>query len=203
MGLINLEPIVIIKKNPGTRIKGHYIPGSITATEADANSQPLNGEELQLLEEGDRVKSTRKFYSEYEIKENNFIRRSKENVAQVDTCSVDTVLDSTDYTCTINGTIFTYNSGIGATALSIVDGIVTEIQGGSEPINVVDNLNGTYTITSSIVGTEFTLSVDTNQSFDLDVANVRKQYRIMQVKDYSDHNIPHYKGYGVLDEENV
>lgn len=200
MTLFDNENIIIIKKTSGTWSKGHHTDGSITYIPATANVQPINDDELQALKEGERVKGTLKFYSETEILKNYFTRRKDENVAKIVTCTIDNVLDSTDYTCTINETEFLHNSGVGATAVSIVVGIVTEILGGSELITVVDNLNGTYTITSSIEGTNFTLKVDVNQSFNLDIDNIQKEYKIMQSKNYSSHDIKYYKAYGFLVE---
>lgn len=196
--MINDKEIIILRKAAGTWYKGFYTPGTLSIIYAKANSQPLNGEELQKLEEGNRIKGTRKFYSEIEIIEGDIVRRSKENVAQVETCEVDVVIDSTDYTCTINGNEFLYNSGIGATTLSIVAGLVAAIQSGSELITIIDNLDGTYTITSSVKGTLFTIEVDGNQSINHDVENVTVEYEIMQAKDWHEHNIPHYKTYGLL-----
>lgn len=200
MSLFDNEDIIIVIKDLGVFTKGHYTDGVANYIRAKANVQPINDDELQSLKLGDRIKGTLKFYSETTILKSYFLRRKDENVAKVVTCTVDTIVDSTDYTCTINGTIFTYNSGSGATALSIVDGIVNEILGGSELITVVDNLDGTYTITSSIEGTDFTLEVDSNQSINIDTNNTKKEYKIMQSKDYSSHYIPHYKAYGFLVE---
>lgn len=200
MSLLDNEIIIIIKQSTGTWIKGHYIDGTKVYSYAYASVQPINGDELQNLQEGDRIKGTLKFYSESEMLDDYFLRRKSENVKKVATCTVDNVLDSTDYTCTINETEFLFNSGVGATAESIVIGIVNEIENGAEPIEVVDNLDGTYTITANYEGSDYTLEVDTNQSINVDIANITKEYKCMQDKDYSAHNIAHYKAYGFLVE---
>lgn len=200
MSLLDNEIIIIVKPSTGTWIKGHYSDGTKVCSYAYASVQPINDNELQNLQEGDRIKGTLKFYSESEMISDYFLRRKNENVKKVITCTVDNVLDSTDYTCTINGTEFLFNSGVGATAESIVIGIVSEIEGGSEPIAVVDNLDGTYTITASFEGSDYTLVVDDNQSINVDIANITKEYKCMQDKDYSAHNIAHYKAYGFLVE---
>lgn len=200
MSLLENENIIIISKAPGTYVKGHYIEGAITYTRTIANPQPLEDKELQQLKEGQRTKVSLKFYCEIAILENNFIRIVSENIKKVVTCTVDVVLDSTDYTCTINETIFTYNSGIGATALSIVDGIVNEILNGSELVDPSDNLDGSYTITSNIEGTDFSIEVDSNQSFILDVDNVKMEYKCIQSKDYTKHGLDHYKAICLLVE---
>jgi len=206
MNLINNEDILIIKKADGTFTKGQYSDGAVTYIPATASCQPINDAELQILKLGDRVKGSLKIYSYSEILEDYFMRRIDpvkapgENIAKIVTCTIDNIIDSTDYTCTIDGTVFTYNSGIGATALSIVAGIVIEISGGVELVTTVDNLNGTYTITSSIKGNDFVIAVDANQSINIDVANVKKEYKIMQSKNYTSHNIKYYKAYGFLVE---
>ena len=200
MSLINNEEIIIVEKAIGTRTKGHYTDGTTTYSNALASVQPINDNELQILQLGDRVKGTLKFYSSSLIEVDNFLRRSNENVKKIVTCTIDNVLDATDYTCTINSTEFLYNSGVGATALSIVAGIVSEISGGSELITVVDSLDGTYTITSSIKGTNFTIEVDDNQSANVDTENVKKEYKVLQVKDWTVHSIKYYKAYSCLVE---
>lgn len=206
MGLIDNELILIVKKATGNWTKGHYSDGVITYINAFASAQPLNDAELQMLTGGDREKGTKKFYSQANISVDDFIRRIDpvkapgENVSKVVTCTVDNVLDSIDYTCEINNTEFLYNSGIGATALSIVAGIVNEIANGSELVSIVDNFDGTYTITSTVKGTNFTILLDADQSSNIDIDNVVKEYKIMQSKDYSMHSIPHYKAYGYLVE---
>ncbi len=57
---------------------------------------------------------------------------------------VDTVIDSTDYTVTINGTPETFNSGVSATAISIAAGLVGVIDASPEAVDGIDNLDGTF-----------------------------------------------------------
>jgi len=76
------------------------------------------------------------------------------------------VIDSTDYTTTINGTPFVYNSGVGATAASIALGLVTAINLGAEPVTAVNGGSGVYTITADDAA--FTLNVDANQFINTD-----------------------------------
>lgn len=80
--------------------------------------------------------------------------------------SVGTVLDSQLYTVTINGTAFDYTSDGTATDLEIIAGLVAAITGGSEPVTVVDNLDGTARITADDGETAFTLALDINLSLD-------------------------------------
>jgi len=200
--LLDNESAIIIKKAIGSypsESKGNYVEGAINYIDIVANIQPLNGDELQLLKEGDRTKSSLKIYSSSELADDYFIRRSNENVSQVITCTIDNIVDDTDYICTINGTEFLYNSGIGATAESIVVGIVAEITG-TILIEITDNLDGTYTIISTVKGTSFTIEVDENQSYVVNVENVQKQYKLMKTKDYTSHNIKYYKSIGILME---
>ena len=200
MSLLDNEVIIIINQSTGSWNKGHHVEGTKTYIYANASVQPINGDELQNLPEGDRVKGTLKFYSITEMLDDYFLRRKNENTKKVVTCTVDNVVDSTDYTCTINGTEFLFNSGVGATAISIAAGIVNEISGGSEPVIVLDNLDGTYTVTATIEGSDYTIVVDSNQLANVDIENVTKEYKCMQCKDYSMHNISYYKAYGFLIE---
>lgn len=73
--------------------------------------------------------------------------------------SIDTVVDSTDYTVTINGTEFTYNSGVGATNLSIAAGLEAAINLGSEPVTATDDLDGTITLDADVAGTAFSFLI--------------------------------------------
>lgn len=198
--LMDNETIIIIKKADATWIKGRPLEGESTYLTAQASVQPINDNELQMLEEGDRVKGTLKFYSETEILDGYFLRRSIENVAKVVTCTINDVVDSVDYLCTINSTVFRYNSGVGATAISIAAGIVAAITAGSELVSVVDNLDRSYTITSTVKGNNFTIEIDDRQYVTVNTENVTKEYKAMQDKDYSVHDIPYYKAYGFLVE---
>jgi len=162
--------------------------------------QPLNGDELKLLSEGNRKKGSIKIYAEIAMYDDDIIKRNddKYNVAQVDISTIDVVTDEIDYTCIINSTTFTHTSIVGATDLTIAAGLVAEINDGSEDIEATDNLDGTYTTTSAYRGTPYTIEVDDNQSVVNSVANITEEYRILQDKDYSVHDISHYKLYGFL-----
>lgn len=204
MSLLRQEEILIKRPGVGSYTKGRFVAATPTIiSPVYANVQPISGDELLLLPEANRSPDTLKWYSETEIRVDDILKRVKENVAQVNTCTIDNVVDETDYTCTINGTTFTHTSIIGATALSIVSGLVTLIDAGSSAllISVTDNLDGTYTIESDVVGDAMTITVDSNQSTVEDVANVSKQYRVLQLKNWHGHLIPHYKAYGYLIDE--
>lgn len=78
--------------------------------------------------------------------------------------SVDTVADNTNYFTKIDTTNYIYNSGVGATAISIAAGLVAAAA--LDPtVDFTDNLDGTYNVTSKIPTTHWDLSVDSNQSF--------------------------------------
>lgn len=80
--------------------------------------------------------------------------------------SVGTVVDSTDYTITINGTAYTHDSGAGATAINIMAGLETLVTGGSEPVVFTDNLDGTAIIDAVNITTAFSGLVTANLSID-------------------------------------
>lgn len=199
MSLIKNSKIIVIRPGVCSNTKGHLIPSADTIyTDINANVQPVNGEELLLLPEGNRNMGTIKIYSEFNILDNDRVREDDYNTAKVVTCTIDNILDLTEYITTINGNEYKYTSGIGATNLTIVAGLITQIDDITENITVVNNLDGTYTITANVKGTLFTIEVDDNQSTNIDVENVTKQYEIKQDKNYSKFNIPHYKTYGFL-----
>lgn len=88
---------------------------------------------------------------------------------QVDSVGVtiDTVTDSIDYIIDINGTAFTFNSGVAATNITIATGLVGQINGGSEPVTAVDGLDGTFVLNADVLGTAFTVSI-TGTNFSVD-----------------------------------
>lgn len=81
--------------------------------------------------------------------------------------SVATVLNNQLYTVTINGTPFTYTSDGTATAIEIMTGLIASIDGGSEPVLTIDNLDGTGRIYSSDGALGFSISVDANLQVDV------------------------------------
>ena len=98
-------------------------------------------------------------------------------VAQVTEVTVNTVLDSTQYTCTIDDVEFSFTSGVGATDLQIRDGLLALIQA-STSIDVSAASGSTdakYVLTSNTPGNPFVVSVDGNQSTSETVRCVRRQ----------------------------
>ena len=85
--------------------------------------------------------------------------------------TVDTVVDNTDYTTVIAGTTYTFNSGVGATAISIAAGLAAQMI--ADPgVIATDHLDGTYTLTSKVANTFFSLTVDANQSYQVEKIKV-------------------------------
>jgi len=200
MSSLSNEPLLLIRYPEPTKSKGHYTKGTPSVISCSGNVQPLNGDELKLLSEGNRKKGSIKIYAEIAMYDDDIIKRNddKYNVAQIDISTIDVVTDEIDYTCIINSTTFTHTSIVGATDLTIAAGLVAEVNDGSEDVEATDNLDGTYTITSTYRGTSYTIEVDENQSVVNSVANITEEYRILQNKDYSVHDISHYKLYGFL-----
>lgn len=84
------------------------------------------------------------------------IGRRKVDAALV---QVRTVADSTNYVVTINGTAFTYASGVGATRSAIVTGLAALINAGAEPVTATAQTDVLLLVLDS--GTGWTLSVST------------------------------------------
>jgi hypothetical protein len=97
------------------------------------------------------------------------------------TLGVGVVADDTDYTCTINGTDFTIDSGPGATATSIITALKGAIDGGSEPVTTGAVVADTITITSDVSGARDSITITANltlthtpvNSLTLDLATIR------------------------------
>jgi len=81
--------------------------------------------------------------------------------------SVATVLDTTLYTITINGTAYTFTSDGTATEEEIIAGLKVAVDLGSEPITFTDNLDGTANIQADDGIEAFSLSVDVNLQIDV------------------------------------
>ena len=70
------------------------------------------------------------------------------------------VADSTTYSVTLNGVLFSFISGVSATATTIVTGLTSAINGGTEPVTA----SGTTTLilTADVGGTAFSVKASTN-----------------------------------------
>ena len=95
MSLLQHEPLILIRYPEPTKIKGHYTKGTPTIILCYGNVQPLNGDELKLLPEGNRTKGSIKIYTEISMYDDDIIRRNnnKYNISQIDICTIDNVID--------------------------------------------------------------------------------------------------------------
>lgn len=89
---------------------------------------------------------------------------SRRQTSDTVVCTVDTVANSTKYTCTINGTEFEFTSDVDATGPEIGAGLVAAINGGSEPVTATDNTDGTYDLVADSAGVAYSVKVDARQS---------------------------------------
>lgn len=76
--------------------------------------------------------------------------------------TVATVADATLYSVTINGTVFDVTSGTGATAASIAAQLKVDIDLGSEPVTITDNMDGTIDIDPDVPATFFSVQTSAN-----------------------------------------
>lgn len=86
---------------------------------------------------------------------------------------VKTVLNSTLYTVTINGTDFTFTSDADATAAEIVAGLIADINGGAEPVTA-----------SPVVGSDDTLDIEANAGAAAPTLAVDANLRLKVVQHY-------------------
>jgi len=90
------------------------------------------------------------------------------NRAQQNLISVVTVANSTQYSVSVNGTVYTITSAsTGATAMSIAAQLVAAIL--SADVVVFNNLNGTFTITTVSLTVPATVIVSANLTNDISV----------------------------------
>ena len=80
-----------------------------------------------------------------------------------------TIVDNTDYTVTINGTPFTIDSGVAATAITIATALDVAINAGAEPVTSVDG-TGFITLNPDVAATPYSVSVTANLSAAPDAA---------------------------------
>lgn len=74
--------------------------------------------------------------------------------------TVNSAVAGQTYTVTINGTDFSNTPSGTPTPITIAAALVASINGGAEPVNATDNLDGTFYINPTIAGTPYTLDVD-------------------------------------------
>lgn len=109
---------------------------------------------------GDIFNASLAFFGQVRQPEKFKVARRRANVAQLQTVTVDTAADDTDYTVTINGTPFTIDSGGTATVIAIAAALDAAINGGAELVTSDDSAgDGTFTLTADVVGDSYTLAV--------------------------------------------
>lgn len=70
-----------------------------------------------------------------------------------------TVVDSTTYTATLNGVVYTFTSGVGATATTIVTGLKAAI---GSPAGITVTGTTTLILTTTVLGTAWSVTTSTN-----------------------------------------
>jgi len=89
---------------------------------------------------------------------------SRRDTSDTTVITVDTVANSTKYSCTINGTKFEITSDADATNIEIAGLLVAAINAGSEPVTATDNSDGTYDLDADVALTAYSVLVDARQS---------------------------------------
>ena len=85
-------------------------------------------------------------------------------VQQVDTVTVGGTVEIGDiFTATVNGTAFNFTATAG-TAANVAAGLVTQINGGTEPVTAADLGGGVFTLTADTAGTAFSSAVATTET---------------------------------------
>ena len=93
-----------------------------------------------------------------ESKIDTYVNNSKQ--LYLITMPLGSAMPGTVHTITINGNAYSYTElGGPDTAAQIALAIIAVINAGSEPIEITNNLDGTFTIMSSVTGTSFTCTV--------------------------------------------
>ncbi len=89
------------------------------------------------------------------------LKRGSTQTAMVVKVTVAQLFATTKYTVTINGTAFDFTSDATPTALEIAAGLVSAINGGTEPVTALDNVDGTFDLTKDgpLDGTLFSLDL--------------------------------------------
>ena len=73
--------------------------------------------------------------------------------------TISTAVDNANYTVTINGVVFTYNAGAGATVSTIRAGVVAAINAGSEPVTATNGSVGAFTVDADVSSVPYSLTV--------------------------------------------
>lgn len=87
---------------------------------------------------------------------------SRRKTSDTTVITVATAIDDADYTITVEGTAFTFNSGGSATATTIATGLVALITG--VDVSPTDNLDGTFDLDPDTPGDQYTVKTDTKMT---------------------------------------
>jgi len=131
--------------------------GSASSTTVDAIMRGSNG---TLVPSGS-IAEKEETGEQFSLDSNTTIDKS---TAIEVTFEITNVIDSTVYTITIDAVPYTYNSGVGATAESIMAGLKASFELGSDPITFTDNLDGTCVLLADDVITAFSFLEDANMT---------------------------------------
>lgn len=93
-------------------------------------------------------------------------RRQSDDVTSI---TANPVADNTDYTVTINGTPFTIDSGVAATAITIATALFVAINAGAEPVTAVDN-TGSIELNPDVAATPYSVTTSENLDVVVDAA---------------------------------
>lgn len=100
------DVVTVKRKAAGSYIEGVFTDGEETEIEITGSIQPLNGKELLVLSEGNRVKDTIKIYTDSEL------RTDKSSTCVADLIEYNNkiwqVMNVFDYSTTIAGTTLTH-----------------------------------------------------------------------------------------------
>ena len=169
---MSLDTIVIVNIDRLTKLpsrKGFGVPMIIDQNVVQANKVDTFLNPSEMLDLGfstadEAYKAAVALTSQRPRPEKFKVGRRDANVAQVSLGTIDTVLDNTTYTTTINGTPFAFLSDGDATDLEIRDGLIAAINGGAEPVTAAPGASNTYTLTADVAGDGFSLATDANQT---------------------------------------
>ena len=152
-----------------------HVKSEFKELELDDDTSIKNTEVIRFLQETDA------FMDAYLGKRYIVPVTGTASVSQVDTVTINTVLNATTYTITVNGVDATYLSDGSATDLEIRDGLVTAINSNNfnEPVTASNGgTDAELVLTSDVPGEPFLLVVDGNQSVVNTTANLLGDSRL-------------------------
>ena len=69
--LLGVETVEVTREAGGSYVDGRFVPGAESTFDVDISWQPMTGDDLDKLDAGDRRKSSRKGYTETELRTGN------------------------------------------------------------------------------------------------------------------------------------